>query len=330
MKLAVLGAGAWGTALAIRFADRHAVTLWAIEPDVIDAIRSEHVNSRYLPDIAIPAQLQASSDLLAATGDAELILVATSMAGLRPTLRALREQGSTTPVLWVCKGLEAGTMKLPHQVAAEEMLDSVPRGALCGPSFAQEVAKGLPAAITLASADGDFACKMAAELNSSVLRLYASDDIIGVEIGAAVKNVLAIAAGVCDGLELGFNARAALLTRGLAEMARFGVAQGAKAETFMGLSGVGDLLLTATGDLSRNRRVGLLMAEGLDLDGVLKSLGHVAEGVPTAKEVRAQSDRMGIDMPITRAVSRLLFEGISAQEAIAELMGRAPKKEADL
>jgi len=330
MKLAVLGAGAWGTALAIRFADRHAVTLWAIEPDVIDAIRSERVNSRYLPDIAIPAQLQATSDLLAATRDAELILVATSMAGLRPTLRALREQGSTTPVLWVCKGLEAGTMKLPHQIATEEMPDSVPRGALCGPSFAQEVAKGLPAAITLASADGDFACKVAAELNSWVLRLYASDDIIGVEIGAAVKNVLAIAAGVCDGLELGFNARAALLTRGLAEMARFGVAQGARAETFMGLSGVGDLLLTATGDLSRNRRVGLLMAEGLDLDGVLKSLGHVAEGVPTAKEVRAQSDRMGIDMPITRAVSRLLFEGISAQEAIAELMGRAPKKEAEV
>lgn len=330
MKLAVLGAGAWGTALAIRFADRHAVTLWAIEPDVIDAIRTERVNSRYLPDIAIPAQLQATSDLLAATRDAELILVATSMAGLRPTLRALREQGSTTPVLWVCKGLEAGTMKLPHQIAAEEMPDSVPRGALCGPSFAQEVAKGLPAAITLASADGDFACKMATELNSSVLRLYASDDIIGVEIGAAVKNVLAIAAGVCDGLELGFNARAALLTRGLAEMARFGVAQGARAETFMGLSGVGDLLLTATGDLSRNRRVGLLMAEGLDLDGVLKSLGHVAEGVPTAKEVRAQSERLGIDMPITRAVSRLLFEGISAQEAIAELMGRAPKKEAEL
>lgn len=330
MKLAVLGAGAWGTALAIRFADRHAVTLWAIEPDVIDAIRTEHVNRRYLPDIAIPAQLQATSDLLTATRDAELILVATSMAGLRPTLRALREQGSTTPVLWVCKGLEAGTMKLPHQIAAEEMPDSVPRGALCGPSFAQEVAKGLPAAITLASADGNFACKMATELNSSVLRLYASDDIIGVEIGAAVKNVLAIAAGVCDGLELGFNARAALLTRGLAEMARFGVAQGARAETFMGLSGVGDLLLTATGDLSRNRRVGLLMAEGLDLDGVLKSLGHVAEGVPTAKEVRAQSERLGIDMPITRAVSRLLFEGISAQEAIAELMGRAPKKEAEL
>ena len=329
MKLAVLGAGAWGTALAIRFADRHAVTLWSIEPDVVEAIRTERVNTRYLPSIAIPDNLQLSSDLAESVAAAELVLIATSMAGLRPTLRSLHNLNSTAPILWVCKGLEAGTMKLPHQVAAEEMDDSVPRGALCGPSFAQEVARGLPGAITLASSNGDFACKMAAELNSSVLRLYASDDLIGVEIGAAVKNVLAIAAGVCDGLNLGYNARAALLTRGLAEMARFGTALGAKYETFMGLSGVGDLLLTATGDLSRNRRVGLLMAEGLDLDGVLKSLGHVAEGVPTAKEVRAQAERLGIEMPITRAVCRLLFEHASPKDVIAELMDRAPRKECE-
>lgn len=329
MKLAVLGAGAWGTALAIRFADRHAVTLWSIEPDVVEAIRTERVNTRYLPGIAIPDNLQLSSSLDESVAAAELVLIATSMAGLRPTLRSLRNLNSTASVLWVCKGLEAGTMKLPHQVAAEEMDDSVPRGALCGPSFAQEVARGLPGAITLASSNGDFACKMAAELNSSVLRLYASDDLIGVEIGAAVKNVLAIAAGVCDGLNLGYNARAALLTRGLAEMARFGTALGAKYETFMGLSGVGDLLLTATGDLSRNRRVGLLMAEGLDLDGVLKSLGHVAEGVPTAKEVRAQAERLGIEMPITRAVCRLLFEHASPKDVIAELMDRAPRKECE-
>lgn len=327
MKLAILGAGAWGTALSIRFADRHAVTLWSIEAEVIETMRVERVNNRYLPEIALPDNLQLSANLAESVDQAGLILIATSMAGLRPTLRALRALGSRAPVLWVCKGLEAGTMLLPHQIAAEEMADDVPRGALCGPSFALEVAKGLPAAITLASANGEFASQMASELNSQVLRLYACDDIIGVEIGAAVKNVLAIAAGVCDGLNLGFNARAALLTRGLAEMARFGTAQGAKAETFMGLSGVGDLMLTATGDLSRNRRVGLLMAEGLDLDGVLKSLGHVAEGVPTAKEVLAQSERLGIEMPITRAVCRLLFDKVSPQEAIAELMGRAPKME---
>lgn len=327
MKLAVLGAGAWGTALASRFANRHAVTLWSIEAETIESIRAKRINVRYLPEITIPDNVQLSSNLAESVAAADLILIATSMAGLRPTLHSLRALNCLAPVLWVCKGLEAGTMLLPHQVAAEEMSDAVPRGALCGPSFALEVAQGLPAAITLASANGGFACKMAAELNSPVLRLYASEDIIGVEIGAAVKNVLAIAAGVCDGLNLGFNARAALLTRGLAEMARFGTAQGAKAETFMGLSGVGDLLLTATGDLSRNRRVGLLMAEGLDLDGVLKSLGHVAEGVPTAKEVLAQSERLGIEMPITRAVCRLLFDKISPQEAIAELMGRAPKKE---
>lgn len=327
MKLAILGAGAWGTALAIRFAVRHEVTLWSIDAHNIATLQRERVNARYLPGIALPDNLQLSADLDEAIRQAELILIATPMAGLRPTLRKLREAGSIVPVLWVCKGLEAHTMLLPHQVAAEEMDPAIPRGTLCGPSFAQEVAQGLPAAITLAASQGYFARDMAAALNTPILRLYASDDIIGVEIGGAVKNVIAIAAGVCDGLNLGFNARAALLTRGLAEMARFGMALGAKPETFMGLSGVGDLLLTATGDLSRNRRVGLLMAQGLDLDGALQSLGHVAEGVPTAREVLAQADRLGIDMPITRAVCHLLFENISPREVVAELMGRAPKME---
>ena len=327
MKLAILGAGAWGTALAIRFAERHSVTLWSIDAQSIAAMRHERINTRYLPEIALPDNLHLSDDLAESIQHTELVLIATPMAGLRPTLRKLRESGSTAPVLWVCKGLEANTMLLPHQVAAEEMDAAIPRGTLSGPSFALEVAQGLPAAITLASNQGDFARAMAAALNTPILRLYASEDIIGVEIGAAVKNVIAIAAGVCDGLKLGYNARAALLTRGLAEMARFGTALGAKPETFMGLSGVGDLLLTATGDLSRNRRVGLLMAEGLDLEGVLKSLGHVAEGVPTAKEVLAQAERLGIDMPITRAVCHLLFENIAPRDVVAELMGRAPKME---
>lgn len=327
MKIAVLGAGAWGTALAIRFAERHEVALWSYKPDEIDAIRRDGSNERYLPGIPFPATLRLSSDLAEAVRDAELLVIATSMAGLRPTLRALRQLGNETPLIWVCKGLEAGSMKLPHQVADEEMEASTPRGILSGPSFAQEVAQGLPAAVTLASSDGEFARRIAEQLNSTVLRLYASDDIVGVEIGGAVKNVLAIAAGVCDGLKLGFNARAALLTRGLAEMTRFGVALGAKAETFIGLSGAGDLILTATGDLSRNRRVGLMLAEGRNLDDILHSLGHVAEGVPTAREVRDQADKLGIDMPITCAVCRLLFEQAPPREVLANLMERAPKME---
>lgn len=327
MKLAVLGAGAWGTALAIRFADQHAVTLWSIDTDSIAEMQQTGVNGRYLPGIALPESLQVCADLAESVGDAQLVVIATPMAGLRPTLKKLRELGSRAPVIWVCKGLEATTMLMPHQVAGEEMDPSIPRGTLCGPSFAQEVAQGLPAAITLASPQAGFAREMAAALNTPVLRLYASDDIIGVEIGAAVKNVIAIAAGVCDGLKLGHNARAALLTRGLAEMARFGIAHGARPETFMGLTGVGDLLLTATGDLSRNRRVGLMMAEGLDLEQVLQSLGHVAEGVPTAREVQARAERLGIDMPITRAVCRLLFGKIPPREVVTELMERAPKME---
>lgn len=329
MKIAVLGAGAWGTALAIRFADRHTVTLWSYKQDEIDAIQQDGSNKRYLPGVSVPTSLRLSHELAEAICDAELLVIATSMAGLRPTLRSVRQLDCITPLIWVCKGLEAGTMKLPHQVAEEEMAPTVSRGTLSGPSFAQEVAQGLPAAVTLASPDGTFARKTAEQLNSTVLRLYASDDIIGVEIGAAVKNVLAIAAGVCDGLKLGFNARAALLTRGLVEMTRFGVALGAKPETFMGLSGVGDLILTATGDLSRNRRVGLMLAEGLDLDSILSSLGHVAEGVPTAREVKDQATRMGIDMPITRAVCRLLFEQAPPREVLAELMERAPKMESE-
>ncbi|SFN45770.1 glycerol-3-phosphate dehydrogenase (NAD(P)+) [Formivibrio citricus] len=329
MKIAVLGAGAWGTALAIRFAERHDVALWSYKPEEIDAIRQQGINERYLPGIPLPATLRLSSDLSEVIHGAELLVIATSMAGLRPTLCNLRQLGSKTPLIWVCKGLEAGSMKLPHQVADEEMEASIPRGTLSGPSFAQEVAQGLPAAVTLASSDGEFARRTAEQLNSNVLRLYASDDIVGVEIGGAVKNVLAIAAGVCDGLKLGFNARAALLTRGLAEMTRFGVALGAKAETFIGLSGAGDLILTATGDLSRNRRVGLMLAEGRGLDDILHSLGHVAEGVPTAREVRDQAGKLGIDMPITRAVCRLLFEQAPPRDVLAELMERAPKMESE-
>ncbi|GAA5784382.1 glycerol-3-phosphate dehydrogenase [NAD(P)+] [Chitiniphilus shinanonensis] len=327
MKLAVLGAGAWGTALAIRFADRHAIHLWSREEDQVALMLAERENRRYLAGAAFPDSLSVTTDLGEAIRDAGLILIVTPMAGLRPTLERLVELGSTTPVLWACKGLEVGSMLFPHQVA-EQILDaSIPRGMLSGPSFAQEVAKGMPAAVTIAANDGDFARDTVEALNTSVLRLYASDDLVGVEIGAAVKNVLAIAAGVCDGLNYGLNARAALLTRGLAEMARFGAALGARAETFMGLAGIGDLMLTATGDLSRNRRVGLMLAQGMKLDDILANLGHVAEGVPTAREVLRQAEQLGVDMPITRAVCRLLFDGDRIEDIVSALLERAPKME---
>ncbi|NHQ84507.1 NAD(P)-dependent glycerol-3-phosphate dehydrogenase [Iodobacter sp. HSC-16F04] len=329
MKLAVLGAGSWGTALAIRFADRHQVALWSRDAEQVKEMQATRANPRYLSETVFPASLTVTHDLARAVADAELVLIVTPMSGLRSSLKALRDLNSKAAVLWACKGLEAGTMLLPHQVARQELADEVPRGMLSGPSFAQEVAKGLPAAVTIAASDAQFARHTVEELNTSVLRLYASDDLIGVEIGAAVKNVIAIAAGVCDGLSLGLNARAALLTRGLAEMARFAAALGGKTETMMGLAGIGDLMLTATGDLSRNRRVGLLLAQGLSLDDILKNLGHVAEGVPTAREVLRQANDLGIDMPITAAVCKMLFEQMPVQDILSELMGRSPKMESE-
>ncbi|WP_035057761.1 NAD(P)H-dependent glycerol-3-phosphate dehydrogenase [Andreprevotia chitinilytica] len=330
MKLAVLGAGAWGTALAIRFADQGPVTLWCRDTEQTAEMAREQQNRRYLADVPFPEQLSVTADLGLAIANVDAILIVTPMAGLRPTLRALTALGNQAPVLWACKGLEAGTMKFPHQVADEELATGIARGMLSGPSFAQEVAAGKPAAVTIAASDAEFARSTVEALNTPVLRLYASDDLIGVEIGAAVKNVLAIAAGVCDGLQLGLNARAALLTRGLAEMSRFGAALGAKPETFMGLAGIGDLMLTATGDLSRNRRVGLMLAQGLKLEDILTNLGHVAEGVPTAREVLRQAEALNVDMPITRAVCQLLFDGKVVADIINTLMGRAPRMESEV
>lgn len=327
MNIAVLAAGAWGTALALAFAPRHSVTLWAREPELVQEMASARENRRFLPGFVLPAALCLESDLARAVGGAELILVATPIAGLRSTLAALARLGSAAPVLWVCKGFEAGTGKLPHEVF-DATLPGVQNGVLSGPSFAQEVAAGRPTAITLASRAADFAREMAQALHGGHLRIYACDDLIGAEVGGAVKNVLAIATGVCDGLQLGLNARAALLTRGLAEIARLGVALGGRKETFMGLAGVGDLILTSTGDLSRNRQVGLGLAAGKPLKQVLDELGHVAEGVPTALEVHRLAYRIGVDMPITAAVADLLEGRQSAAEAVARLMARDPKDEA--
>lgn len=328
MKLAVMGAGAWGTALAMSFSRHHEVTLWGRDAAQIAAMRVAGENSRYLAGLPFPANLQLSDSLAEATAEAELVMIVTPTAGLRGSLRALTELGRRVPVLWACKGLEADSQLPAHKVAAAELPAGVNGGSLTGPSFAQEVAAGLPAALTLAAEDEAFAREMAAKLHSSRLRIYSSGDVIGAEIGGAVKNIMAIATGVGDGLKLGNNARAALITRGLAEITRFGVALGAKPETFTGLSGLGDLILTCTGDLSRNRKVGLLLAEGKPLAEIIESLGHVAEGVNTAKAVLGQAQKLGVDMPITAAVCAMLFEDLPAAEAIASLMGRETKKEA--
>jgi glycerol-3-phosphate dehydrogenase (NAD(P)+) len=327
LNIAVLGAGAWGTALAIAFSRQHRVRLWAREADVMAGMIAERENRRFLPDYPLPPQLLLETDFEKAVTGTDLNLLATSVAGLRPTLIRLRQIAPLTPVVWICKGLEAESAKLPHQVVAEELGADFPCAALTGPSFAEEVAKGLPTAVALASHDLEFSRPLALALNAQRLRIYASDDLIGAEVGGAVKNVMAIAAGICDGLGFGLNARAALITRGLAEITRLGIALGGRRETFMGLAGMGDLLLTCTGDLSRNRRVGLALASGKNLDQILGDLGHIAEGVNTAREVAALADRMGIEMPITQAVAGILFAGVPAGEAVAQLLSRDPKVE---
>ena len=327
MKISVLGAGAWGTALAISLAPRHQLTLWGRDALQAKAMQSSRVNQRYLPDMPLPQSLQVSSDLDAALSNTELIIVAVPVSSLRGILQHIATLTVATPVIWLCKGFEAQTSKLPHQIVTETLPANFPRGVLSGPSFAQEVARGLPTALTLASTDIGFAQRTAQALHHSRLRIYSSDDMVGVEVGGAVKNVLAIAAGISDGLSMGYNARAALLTRGLAEMTRLGLQLGGKAETLGGLSGAGDLILTCTGDLSRNRKVGMMLAQKRELVDILNELGHVAEGVYTAREVHQVALRSGVDMPISEAVFRVLYEQLPADKAAESLLSRQPSNE---
>ena len=328
MKIAVVAAGAWGTALSVAFSERHETCLWTREAEVIREMQSRRENSRFLPGIHLPESLCIEEDLGTALNARDLIIVAAPLVGLRDTLQRMREVAGTPACLvWVCKGFEPGSGKLPHQVVEEEFGADLPCGVLTGPSFAEEVAKGLPMAATLASRDGDFARTVAAELHGSRFRLYANEDLVGAEVGGAVKNVMAIAAGISDGLGFGLNARAALMTRGLAEIARLGVALGGKAGTFMGLAGMGDLILTCTGDLSRNRRVGLELVKGRGLEDILAELGHVVEGVSTAREVARLAAAKGIDMPITEAVDTILSRGERAADVVERLLSRDPKVE---
>lgn len=326
MRLTVLGAGAWGTALATSLAARHTVSLWARDAAQRRTLRDER-RSAYLPEITLAESVQVVDDAASALADAELALVATPTAGLRESVRLVRSIGRAVPVVWACKGFEQASARLPHQIVMQELAEGTPCGALSGPSFALEVARGLPTALTLAARDEAFARDVARELHQRRLRVYFSTDLVGVEVGGAVKNVMAIATGIADGLGLGMNARAALVTRGLAEITRLGVALGGRIETFMGLTGAGDLILTCTGDLSRNRRVGLMLASGESLDVVLARLGHVAEGVWSAREVDRLARTHGIDLPITRAVCSVLFEGTRPRDAVESLLGRDPKAE---
>jgi glycerol-3-phosphate dehydrogenase (NAD(P)+) len=327
MKITVYGAGAWGTALAIAYAKSHQVTLWGRDTDALTHCAEARVNQQLLPNAPFPDALVVEPDLHRASQHAELHLVVTPVAGLRDIARHLAAEHLTAPLIWACKGFESGTGKLPHQVVADELGADYPCGVLTGPSFAAEVAAGLPAAITLAARDAAFASVWTGHLHQPRLRLYANDDLVGAEVGGAVKNVMAIAAGVSDGLGFGLNSRAALITRGLAEMARLGIALGARHETFMGLAGMGDLVLTCTGDLSRNRRVGLALAEGKPLPQILNELGHVAEGVPTTRETVALAHRHHVEMPITEGVNALLSGTLSAREAVERLLARDPRSE---
>ena len=329
MNISILGAGAWGTALAMSLAERHSVMLWGRDATVMQAAQEARENAAYLPGFRFPDSLQLSSDLDAAITHANsngLLIVATSLAGLRPLATQLKPYAIPN-LVWLCKGFEEKTNLLPHQIVREILGDAIPAGGLSGPSFAQEVARGLPCALAIASDSAALRERVVQAVHGPAIRIYSTDDVIGVEVGGAVKNILAIATGIIDGLGLGLNARAALITRGLSEITRFGVALGGRAETFNGLAGMGDLILTCTGDLSRNRKVGLGLAQGKKLEQVVVELGHVAEGVRCAQAVRELAHEHGVDMPIANAVAAVLFDGESPRDTVKRLLSRDPRDE---
>ena len=324
MTIAVLGAGAWGTALACHAARRGPARLWARDFAQVDAMRLGRENGRYLPGVAFPGALRVTTDRDEALDGATLAVVAVPMAALAETLALLPP--SRLPAVVLAKGLEAGSGRLGHEVATA-VRPGAPSVLLSGPSFAQEVAAGQPTALVAASTDAAAREAVAAALHGGALRVYTSADVTGVAVGGAVKNVLAIATGLADGMALGTNARAALVTRGLAEMARFGAALGAEAATFAGLSGLGDLVLTTTGALSRNRAVGVGLAGGRPLADVLDALGHVAEGVATAPVVRRRAAALGVEMPIVAVVVEVLEGRTTPRDALAALLARAARSE---
>jgi glycerol-3-phosphate dehydrogenase (NAD(P)+) len=327
--VAVLGAGSWGTALALLLArNGHATRLWGHNPDHVTRLRNQRENRRYLSDHRFPSNLTVHTDLTDAMLDADLVLVVVPSQAYGVTVqRVVVDLSSKAGFAWATKGLEHGTGRFLHQVTCEILGKHRAAAMVSGPSFAREVAAGLPTAITVASPDTAHARRVAALLHGPTMRAYTSADITGVEIGGAVKNVLAIAAGVADGLGFGANARAALITRGLAEMVRLGEAVGGRRETFMGLTGVGDLVLTCTDNQSRNRRFGLAIGKGGTADEAQAAIGQVVEGAIAARELMRLARQHGVDMPITDQVDHILHHGQPPRQAVETLLAREPKAE---
>ena len=328
--VAVLGAGSWGTALAVQAARAgHAAILWGRDRTLLETLRHERRNERYLPGATFPATLEITADLADALGRCGDVLVAVPSHAFRDMLSALAGKlGPASRVAWATKGFEAGTGLLPHQVA-HEVLGTRPGAVLSGPTFAREVGAGLPTAMTIASTDAAFAGDLAQRLAGPHFRVYTQPDIIGVEVGGAVKNVIAIGCGIADGMGFGANTRVALITRGLAEMMRLGVALGGQRDTLMGLAGLGDLVLTCTDDQSRNRRIGLAIGRGEDYVQAERQIHQVVEGVRAAAAVRGVATRLGVDMPICTEVYRVLYEAKPVRDAVSALMGRDPRPEAE-
>ena len=328
-KIAVLGAGSWGTALATLLARHgHTTVLWGRDAAVVEAIDQRHENPRYLPGIPLPESLRASTDLSATVAGADWILVVVPSHAFAETVRALAPlRPAGAGVAWATKGFEPGSGRFLHEVAREVLGPDVPLAVVTGPSFAKEVTLGLPTAITVHGDDDAFSQQVADAMHGPAFRAYTGDDMVGAELGGAMKNVLAVATGVADGMQLGLNARAGLITRGLNEMLRLAAAIGGKPETLMGLAGLGDLVLTSTGDLSRNRRLGLALGRGQSLPDAVKEIGQVVESVQTADEVMRQADRHGIDLPISKAVQSVLPGELSPSEGLQQLLAREQKPE---
>jgi glycerol-3-phosphate dehydrogenase (NAD(P)+) len=330
-NIAVLGAGSWGTALAILLAGNgHGVVLWGRDSEQVASMAGERRNLRYLPDFEFPDGLRVSADLDDATADAQLALVAVPSHAFNGVCQSLASRsGALNGIFWATKGFEPGSGRLLHEVATEMIAERMPMAVLSGPTFANEIARGLPAAVSCACTDAVFAEQVADLFRNDRFRVYTSTDMIGVEIGGAVKNVLAIAAGIADGLGFGANTRAALITRGLREIVRFGAAMGGQPESFMGLAGLGDLVLTCTDDQSRNRRFGLALASGLSVIAAERSVGQVVEGIGAAREVMRQANRIGVEMPIAEHVNKVLHDGLSPADAVRALLTRPPGTESE-
>jgi glycerol-3-phosphate dehydrogenase (NAD(P)+) len=328
-NIAVLGAGSWGTALAMQAARAgQDVCLWGLEADQIATMQQERCNRFYLPDINFPENLRLSSNLDASLQQASTLLIAVPSHAFRSFLRTAKSHIRTNHhIVWATKGLENDSAKLMHQILAEELPACPHTAVISGPTFAGEVARNLPTAVTAAASTTDLAWETTSFLHHGNFRVYSSDDVVGVELGGALKNVLAIAAGIADGLGFGANTRAALITRGLTEIMRLGHAMGAHRDTFMGLAGLGDLVLTCTDNQSRNRRLGLKLASGLNVAAAREEIGQAVEGVNTAREAFTLAQKHAVELPIIELTYRVLYENLSPKSAVQKLLSRGAKSE---